>query len=204
MNLTRRLLLASAASLPLLRAAAASADEAPRVGEVLEATGHGQLLRGEALLSLSPGTDLRVGDTATTGEDGLALLFLDQRTRINLGASSTLELAAFLTEIGGTINVGGAMVFDRPEDLPPLDLNFVTAFGEIGVRGTRFFVGPSRGDYAVFVQRGQVAVTGAGETRLLNAGDGCSLHAGAAPGDVTAWGEPRIVEAFASLGIARE
>jgi Uncharacterized protein conserved in bacteria len=199
--LSRRSLLLSAAALPL---ATRTARADARLGEVLDVTGAGTVTRGATILPLEPGLPLMEGDRATTGEDGLALLFLNEETRINLGLSSSIELASFLAEVGGTINVGGAMVFDRPETRPPLDLRFVTAFGEIGVRGTRFFVGPSRGDYAVFVERGEVAVSNAGETRVLSAGDGCALYAEAAPGEVTPWGEARIVEAFASLGLTRD
>ena len=199
-QLSRRHLLIIAAALPL---AARSARADARLGEVLEASGAGSVTRGGTLLPLEPGLALMEGDQAATGEDGLALLLLDRETRINLGLGSSIELASYLGEIGGTINVGGAMVFDRPETLPPLDLRFVTAFGEIGVRGTRFFVGPSRGEYAVFVDRGEVSVSNAGETRVLIAGDGCTLHEGAAPGEPTPWGAARIDEAFASLGLTR-
>ncbi|MCW1933031.1 FecR domain-containing protein [Pararhodobacter zhoushanensis] len=198
---SRRTLLMTAAGLPLSLPAFASTPS--RLGEVLETTGPGDLIRDGQRLPLAPGLALQDGDTAETGDSGLALLLLDERTRIALGTNSHIELATFLSEIGGTIRVGGAMVFDRPDDLPALDARFVTAFGEIGVRGTRFFVGWSRGDYAVFVQRGQVSVSNAGVTRLLNAGEGCTLSDGA-PSEVTLWGEARIDEAFASLGLSRD
>ncbi|MCB1390632.1 MAG: FecR domain-containing protein [Rhodobacteraceae bacterium] len=199
-SLSRRTLLLTAAALPLARPVRADA----RLGEVIDVTGSGTLVRAGATLPLAPGLALMEGDMASTGEDGLALLFLNEETRINLGLSSSIELASYLSEVGGTINVGGALVFERPGTRPPVDLRFVTAFGEIGVRGTRFFVGPSRGDYAVFVDRGRVEVSNAGETRVLAAGEGCSLYEGAAPGPVSAWGEARIAEAFAGLGLSRE
>lgn len=201
-QISRRTLLLSAAALPLARPARADARDP--LGAVLTATGSGTLTHLGQSQPLVAGLALGDGDTVATGLDGLALLFLNEETRINLGLSSSIELAGFLAEIGGTINLGGAMVFDRPEGRPPVDIRFVTAFGEIGVRGTRFFAGPSRGDFAVFVQRGQVSVSNAGESRVLNPGEGCSMHAGAAPGAVTPWGEARIAEAFASLGLSRD
>ena len=197
--ITRRHVLAAAATLPLVRMAHASTGS--ELGEVLAVSGDGMLERGAEEMALETGAALMNGDTARTGEDGLALLYLNSDTRINLGANSQIELANFLSEVGGVIQVGGAMVFDRPDDMPPLDLRVVTAFGEIGVRGTRFFVGPSSGDYAVFVQRGTVTVSNADTTRTLNAGDGCVLAEGAEPGVVTQWSSPRIDAAFASLGV---
>lgn len=200
MRLFRRSLLLSAAALPLAGLARADA----RLGEVREVEGEGTLRRGTDSQPLVAGSPLMEGDVAETGESGLALLWLDERTQIQMGPASSIELAAFLSEVGGTITLGGAMVFDRPEDLPPLALTFVSEFGEIGVRGTRFFVGPSRGEYAVFVQRGHVEVRGAGVARQVLAGDGCAMNAGAAPGEVVVWGEGRITEAFASLGLTRD
>lgn len=200
----RRTLILSAASLPLAASALADARPGAELGEVRESQGEGTLLRGAERLDLVPGLPLIEGDVAETSENGLALLWLNERTQIQMGPTSSIELASFLGEVGGTITLGGAMVFDRPEDLPPLALTFVTAFGEIGVRGTRFFAGPSRGDFAVFVQRGSVEVRGAGEVRVLAPGEGCTMHAGAAPGEVVAWGEGRITKAFASVGLTRE
>lgn len=204
---SRRALLMMTAALPvgaLPLAAQADARAPGDLGDVREATGEGTLRRGAEALPLTPGTPLREGDTAETGTDGLALLWLDEDTRLHMGPDSRIELAAFLSEVGGTIRIGGAMVFDRPDDRAPLDLTFTTAFGEIGVRGTRFFAGPSRGEFAVFVQRGTVEVRGAGVTRVLAAGEGCTMHEGAAPGEVAAWGEARITEAFALLGLTRD
>lgn len=201
-QLSRRHLLLTAAALPF--AGPARADARVPLGEVLTVAGTGTLIHDGAAIPLAPGLALHEGDTAATGEDGLALLFLNEETRINLGLSSSIELATFLAEVGGAINVGGAMVFDRPEDRPPVDIRFATAFGEIGVRGTRFFAGPSRGDFAVFVQRGSVAVSNAGETRILAAGEGCAMIEGAAPGPVSQWGAARIAEAFASLGLTSD
>ena len=195
----RRTLMLMAATFPLASPLGAST----RLGEVRDVTGPGRLVRDGAEEPLVPGLPLLQGDRAETGETGLALLWLDERTRIHLGHSSTVELAAFLTEVGGTLSMGGAIVFDRPDDLPPLDLTIATAFGEIGVRGTRFFAGPSRGEFAVFVERGAVEVRGAGVSRRLGPGEGCGMVEGAAPGEVVAWGAARIDEAFASVGLTR-
>lgn len=205
--LSRRALLLGTAALPFATQALADARDLPldraQLGEVSEITGQGTLLRGDAVETLVPSTPLQEGDTVTTGQDGLALLLLDQRMRIQLGMGSVIELASFGAE-GGQLNLDGAMVFDRPEDMAPLPLRFSTLAGEIAVTGTRFFAGLSRGEYAVFVQRGSVEVSNAGVTRVLAAGDGCSMAQGQAPGEVSAWGEARIVEAFASLGLTRD
>lgn len=200
-HLSRRALLALSACLPALPFLARPAIAFTGLGEAVEVTGDGTLIRNGAETRLTPGTDLQEGDDVLTGENALALLVLERDTKINMGPVSRIMLASYLADAGGTITVGGAIVFDRPEDMPPINLTFVTAFGEIGVRGTRFFFGPSRGGPAVFVQRGRVTVTNAGVTRELGAGDGVDMADGAAPSEVVQWKEPRIVEAFALVGL---
>jgi hypothetical protein len=202
-RLTRRTALLSAGlvatGLVSLRPRAALAADA--IGTVAEVTGEGFLIREGTEGALAPGLPVMEGDTAVTGETALALLILEEDTRISMGPAATVVLQKFLAEVGGTIEIGGAIVFDRAEDRPPVDLTFATAYGEIGVRGTRFFVGPSRGEYAVFCQRGRVSVTNAGVTRDLGPGDGVNMSEGA-PSEVAQWGDARIAEAFASVGLS--
>lgn len=200
-RLSRRTTLLSAGLLAtgLLPRAASAAEP---IGTVAEVTGEGTLTRDGEGQPMAPGLEVREGDTAITAENALALLILEEETRISMGPAATVVLQKFLAEVGGTIQVGGAIVFDRAEERPPVDLTFATAYGEIGVRGTRFFVGPSRGEYAVFCQRGRVTVSNAGVTRELGPGDGVNMAEGGAPSEVTRWGDARVAEAFASVGLA--
>ena len=174
------------------------------VGKVVSTEGSVALERQTNSVDVSPEDPLLIDDRVMTREDGFALLLLDDRTQINLGASSELTIDQFIVEQGGVISMGGAILFDRPTDQPPTNISILTAFGQIGVRGTRFFAGPTKGKFSVFVDHGSVSVTGGGEERILSAGEGVEFEAeGAAPGPVVRWGEPRIVEAFASVKVAR-
>jgi hypothetical protein len=196
-RLSRRQMLLAAGMMPL----APRAFAATPIGEATEITGAATLTRDGTATALEPGTPLMEGDTAATGEEALALLILQGDTRINMGSSAQVVLEKYLADVGGTITVGGAIVFDRPEDLPKTDLTFATAFGQIGVRGTRFFVGESRGAYAAFCHRGSITVTLDGREYLLGPGDGVNLSPGETAPEVAKWAEPRIVEAFASVGL---
>lgn len=174
------------------------------VGKVVSLEGAVALEREAAILGISPDDPLLLDDRVMTREDGFALLLLDTRTQIKLGASSNLTIDQFIVDQGGVISVGGAMLFDRPADLPPTNISVLTAFGRIGVRGTRFFAGPSKGRFAVFVDRGSVSVEGAGVERVLLAGQGVDFAAqGQPPSEVVEWGEARIAEAFASVRVTR-
>lgn len=184
----------------------AQARPAGRIGHAVRTAGAPSLQRARSLYPLRPRDPVFEGDTVRTDLRSLAELMLAQATRISLGPNSEFRIDSFTANLGGRISLGGAMVLDRPEDLPPIDLTVRSAFARIGVRGTRFFAGPSKGVFAVFVARGSVEVstrTWLGETvRILKPGEGVDIpRAGGRPGPVVRWGQARVDAAFASVGL---
>lgn len=142
-------------------------------------------------------------DYVSTSINSFADLALSE-TRILLGPQTELLIDSFIAGQGGTLELGlGRMVFDRPEGLPKIDVAVRTVFGMIGVRGTTFFCGPSRAAaFAVFVEHGAVSVEGGGVTRTVTAGQGVDFsRPGAPPSEPTNWGQARIREAYASVGL---
>lgn len=191
-----------AALIPALTLALAAAASTP-LGEVGAVQGDARLVAPSGTSDLTVGQPLSAGDQVLTGPDALALLMLTPDTRLHLGPDTAVTLDPALGALGGTLVLSGAIVFDRPEGAPRVPVVIDTAFGEIGVRGTRVFVGPSRGAYAVFVDRGRVTVKGGSSSVDLTAGQGTEIAAGARPTAPEAWGEARIAEAFALVGLAR-
>lgn len=173
------------------------------IGRAVEITGEVTRRQAERLEDLKAGASLMDRDFVKTGRESFAALELGDDTNLLLGSETELLIDTFIAGQGGTIELGtGQMVFDRPEGLAKIDLTVRTAFGMIGVRGTKFFAGPSRGAFAVFVEHGLVEVSGGGVTRQVGRGQGVDIAApGAAPGEVAQWGEARIREAYASVGI---
>jgi ferric-dicitrate binding protein FerR (iron transport regulator) len=177
--------------------AASGAMAASGVGTVVQINGPGQVGRPDRLAAMQAGMDIFAGDLAVTGNEGRAHLGLGTATQIHLGPQSQLQIDAFIADIGGEIFLDGALIFDRDDGAPKVDMNFQTDFGRIGVRGTRFFAGPSDNAFAVFVERGVVEISGGGVRRSLNAGQGAELRGkDAAPGPVGNWSEARIKAAF--------
>ncbi|APG83266.1 hypothetical protein SAMCCGM7_Ch0475 [Sinorhizobium americanum CCGM7] len=173
------------------------------VGKAQKIRGNVRRRQGEADERLAAGGAVLDRDYVTTSTNSFADLALSE-TRILLGPQTELLIDSFIAGEGGTLELGlGRMVFDRPEGLPKVDVAVRTAFGMIGVRGTKFFCGPSRAAaFAVFVEHGAVSVEGAGVARTLTAGEGVDFdRPGAAPGEVTRWGQARIREAYASVGL---
>lgn len=181
-----------------------AAAQDPDIGIAVALTGTGAVRRDGRDWALATGMAIADGDRVRTGAESFAELLLYSETRINLGPQADFAIDRFVADVGGTLTVGaGAMVFDRPDDLPPLDLTLQVGFAQIGVRGTRFFVGPSQGEVAVFVERGSVGVGNGADGRpvTLRAGEGIALPApGGTPGPVTRWGQARIAAAFAAAG----
>lgn len=195
----RRALLAT----PALVLMPATLRAAEPIGAAVTVRGEAHLATAAGVAALRPADPLALGDTVSTGADGVAALELRQQTLVQIGPQASLTLDRFIAETGGVITLGGGgMVFDRPDDLPPIDLAVRTAFARIGVRGTRFFAGPSKGVFGVFVQRGSVQVMAGGARRRLGAGEGVDIaRPGAVPGPVSGWKPARIAAAFASVGL---
>lgn len=141
-------------------------------------------------------------DYVRTGINSFADLALSE-TRVLLGPETELLIDSFIAGQGGTFELGvGRMIFDRPEGSPKIDVAVRTVFGMIGVRGTKFFCGPSRAAFAVFVEHGSVTVDGGGVVRRVSAGQGVDFERpGVPPSEPTAWGQARIREAYASVGL---
>lgn len=172
------------------------------VGKAAKVRGNVRRRQGEDEERLAIGGAVLDKDYVLTSTNSFADLALSE-TRILLGPQTELLIDSFIAGQGGTLELGlGRMVFDRPQKLPKMDVVVRTAFGMIGVRGTRFFCGPSRAPFAVFVEQGAVSVQGGGVTRTVAAGQGVDFsRPGAAPSEPTNWGQARIRQAYASAGL---
>ncbi|WP_336173289.1 FecR family protein [Ensifer sp. MJa1] len=175
----------------------------PAVGKATEIRGDVRRKQADKDDPLAVGGQIFENDRVHTGTQSFATLNLGTDTRVLLGAETELLVDSFIAGQGGTLELGlGRMVFDRPEGLPKVDVAVRTAFGMIGVRGTKFFCGPSKTAFAVFVEHGSVSVEGAGVTRVVAAGEGVEFgKPGDAPTEPVNWGQARIAEAYASVGL---
>lgn len=183
--------------------AARPALAADPVGAAADVRGQVQARQTGGVRELSSGAELLLKDLVETQAESFARLDLTGGTTVHLGSRARLLIDEFVAESGGVLELGeGALLIDRADDLPKIDLTVRSRFGLIAVRGTRFFAGPSRDVFGVFVDRGTVEVVAAGVTRRLSAGDGVDIPAeGQPPSDVRKWGPPRIAEALASVGL---
>ena len=207
-GLTRREALGLAGALVLSPALPAWASD--EIGEVIDVKGEVMKTQNDIETAIKTGAPLVNNDLVATGEKSFASMLLGSETKILMGENTEVLLDSFLAEQGGTIElVSGDMVFDRPEGTPKIDLTIRTTFGQIGVRGTKFFTGKSRGNFAVFVEHGLVEVRSGETTRKVAAGEGVDIATDAKTrslfgGDMSEtkkWGKGRIEEAYKSVGL---
>jgi hypothetical protein len=207
-GLTRRETLGLGGMLALSPIFPAFADDS--IGKVLDAKGTVQKSQNDIETLIKRGSPLINNDLVTTGARSSVSMTLGTDTKIIMGEKTEVLLDSFLAEQGGTLElVSGDMVFDRPEGKPKIDLTIRTTFGQIGVRGTKFFTGRSRGNYAVFVEHGLVEVKSGATIRKVGPGEGVDIANdaktrsmfGGDVSDVKKWGKGRIEEAYKSVGL---
>ncbi len=205
---TRREALGLAGTLALATALPARAADA--IGQMLDVKGEVMKTQNDIETLVKTGAPLVNNDLVATGKASFASMLLGKETKIIMGEKTEVLLDSFLAEQGGTLElVSGDMVFDRPEGTPKIDLTIRTTFGQIGVRGTKFFVGKSRGNFAVFVEHGLVEVKSGKSRRKIGAGEGVDIASDAKSrsmfgGDISQtkkWGKGRIEEAYKAVGL---
>lgn len=199
--MTRRAALAGFAATMLTRPARANSAQATAspAGEVLALTGQAAALRAAASLDLAPRDAVFVGDAVTTSAQSRIDIRLGTDTTLYLGEKTRIRIDDFLAEAGGELFLdSGALLLDKDPASAARPIEVNSAFGQIAVRGTRVFMGPSKGVFGVFLDRGRVSVSAAGVTVTLEAGEGTDIASpGAAPTAPRAWGPARIAEALA-------
>ncbi len=170
------------------------------VGQVRALSGRAEAEREAQMRLLAQEADVFTGDRISTGTGARAVLALGATTELRMGSSARVRIDRFLINAGGIIDLDqGAVVVDKnPGSAGALTLR--SSHGLIAVRGTRFFAGPSNGAFGVFVERGSVAVSGAGRQVILNPGEGTDIaRPGAAPTTPSRWSASRIQTALSQV-----
>ncbi len=201
--LDRRMFLGVAgAGLATLLPQQAEAQRAEQAGLVEDVRGEAFAEAGTARRLLDRAAALFIGDQVGTGPASRATLRLGQATTLRLGERARLTIDKFLVDAGGEITLqSGPMLFDRPAGAPPAPMQIRGSFGLIAVRGTQFWGGPSNGVFGVFVVRGEVVVSGAGQQVTLRNLQGTDIvRPGAPPTPARPWPPARVRAALASVG----
>jgi hypothetical protein len=201
-NITRRSILhLVGAPIALTMSHVAEAESEQKAGEVSDVKGEAFAEKNSVRRDLEREAPLFIRDQIGTGAASRLTMRLGRDTILRLGERARLVIDRFLIDAGGEIRLeSGPMLFDRAVGGPPASLQIRSMFGLIAVRGTRFFAGPSNGVFGVFVERGSVTVSAAGQHVVLGAGQGTNVRwPGAAPTRPAQWRDPRIRAALDSV-----
>jgi ferric-dicitrate binding protein FerR (iron transport regulator) len=196
----RRLLRHGALALPFILAGL-PARAAERAGSVEDVTGEAFAEIDAVRRTLDRAAPVFLGDDVATGVASRLGMLLGRNTKIRLGENARLKIDRFLVDAGGEMTLrSGPLLFDRPSGSAPAGVQIRSPFALIAVRGTRFFAGPSNGRFGVFVARGSVVVTSAGQRVILREGEGTDfVSPGTPPTPVKRWAPERISAALASV-----
>ncbi len=196
----RWLLRHGALALPFILAGM-PARAAERVGLVEDVKGEAFAEIDAVRRTLERAASVFLGDDVATGVASRLGMRLGRDTMIRLGEEARLKIDRFLVNAGGEMTLrSGPLLFDRPRGSASAGLRIRSPFALIAVRGTRFFAGPSNGRFGVFVARGSVVVTSAGQQVILREGEGTDfVSPGTAPTPVKRWAPERIRAALASV-----
>jgi ferric-dicitrate binding protein FerR (iron transport regulator) len=194
----RWLLRRGALTLPLILALG-PARAVEQVGSVEDVTGEafGEL---EAVRrTLDRAAPVFLSEEVATGVASRLGMRLGRNTTVRLGEQARLKIDRFLVDAGGVMTLqSGPLLFDGQPRHAGLQVR--SPFALIAVRGTRFFAGPSNDRFGVFVARGSVSVSSAGQQVILREGEGTDIASpGAPPTPVKRWAPERVRAALASV-----
>ena len=198
MLLARRSVLIGLALAGFVPECAAAAPKLVQVGTVQSVSGACSVLSRGKRRPLTVGSPIFLFDTLATGDNARLHLTLGEATRLVLGERGRVRIDKFLVDHGGDVVLqGGAMLFDRPDDPESGPFNVTTPFGLIAARGTKFFAGPTKGLFGVFVHHGRVTVRNRGGIVSLTDGLGTDMASPrAAPTPAAPWAADRIALAM--------
>ena len=164
------------------------------------------VIRKGQQLDVQAGHKLQKFDAIKSGKNARVEIIFNDGTKLYIGANCHIVIDEFLFDpdknIGTTIlrALQGPFRFitGRIGKVQKPQVVVQSRFGVVGVRGTDFWAGPSRGVYGVLLLDGSISVTNPfGQRILTEAGTGVNLTSNTAPpGEVTVWGALRAREAL--------
>ncbi|NBX65918.1 MAG: hypothetical protein EBQ96_02875 [Proteobacteria bacterium] len=203
------------AFIPATQAQESGTDDTDIIGTILEVEGEATVAQaGKEARPATVNTQVRTGDTLTTGPQSRLYVMLIDQTELTLSENGQLVLdeyffddtnsvdnnATYSVAKGAFLYVSGLVA---KKENPEVTVNIPS--GSIGIRGTRFWGGELDGEYGVLVGDGEVEIdTGAQNKTVLKKGQGTTLRGrGVVPDPVKVWGKQKIDRAVNTVALKR-
>ncbi len=183
----------------------------PVVGATEIARNQAEAIYSQNSRALVSGAEILMQDTLRTGlQSRLQARLLDESVLV-MGESAELLVDEFVyapaaapkvtLELlrGALLYVGSHLSSDKPKDI-----KVKTPVALLGVRGTRFWVGPIDGATGVLVIQGRVDVSSDFGLLTLRPGEGTMVQANGELSDPKIWGEEKKQRALAMTGLDQQ
>lgn len=181
----------------------------PEVGTVTRLQNTADANRDGQMLALSEGAAIHEDDEVKSAEGTKIEITFKDGTKLTIGENSTLVIEEYLYNPKDSV---GRILLDAVQGpfrfisggigkMKDKRAEVKTSSATIGIRGTDFWGGPSAGVYGIFLIEGVIVVRNAEGGRILTVpGTGVNLTgANNQPGEVSAWGQSRVDEAFSTV-----
>ena len=179
------------------------------IGTVTRLKNTASVVRAGQQMNIETGFKVQEFDEILSGEEARVEITFHDGTKLNIGADCHIVIDKFMFDPDVGIGIAILRALQGP-------FRFITGhigktrdpqivvqsrFGVIGVRGTDFWAGPSRGQYGVLLLEGSISVTNpSGQRILTEPGTGVNLTSNdVPPSEVTTWGAGRAAEALAAV-----
>ncbi|WP_339635387.1 FecR domain-containing protein [uncultured Sneathiella sp.] len=179
------------------------------IGTVTRLKNTASVIRAGQQFNIETGFNIQEFDEIQSGEESRVEITFHDGTKLNIGSNCRIVVDKFMFDPDVGIGIAilralqGPFRFITGQIGKARDPQIVvqTRFGVIGVRGTDFWAGPSRGQYGVLLLEGAISVTNpAGQRILTTPGTGVNLTSnGVPPSEVATWGTGRAAEALAAV-----
>ena len=208
MRIPTRMMAVAGAAAVLVMAWSAPAEEAARLGRVVQLSGPVTILRAGDASSAAVGSAILTGDRVITGRRSRVRITLFDRTSLVLGADSDVEISTYLragaAEESGLMSLlRGILRLTGPAGGAERGTRVRTRAAIASVRSTDWIVEADFDTAAVLVVRGRVDVAAAlgGGRITLRTGEGSDIRRGSAPGSPVPWGAARAEDALARTSL---
>lgn len=202
-------LLLSVLFLTVLMIAPTAHAQNPDVGTVTQLQAEATLIRQGRTLPLQQGSAIQKNDEITSSDDARVEITFSDGTTLTMGENSRLVIDEFLFEPDNSLGTIILNVLEGPfrfitgsiGKMTDKRAEVRTTSATIGIRGTDFWGGPSRGKFGVLLFDGVIVVSNASGARIVDQpGAGVdTTGANVELGEAVIWGQSRVDDAVATI-----
>jgi hypothetical protein len=189
-------------------------DKSSAIGSIVEVEGNATILQNGKIVLLLVDSPVYLNDMIETAAGSKAMVLFVDDTEFTLGEKSSLVIDEYVFDPEDEINrkakfsaLRGVFLFTSGliEKRQTPDVEIITAYGTIGVRGTTVWGGDLDDQYGVFVQDGAVEIKNKQAPVRLGKGEGVNFSRKTfLPDHPKLWAAAKTERAVKTIALARQ